>query len=61
MSGICQCLVCGELYYGDERDNWQTCSCSPPTSEEDVAKLWEEHIRVMDSDMETFESHAKQE
>lgn len=27
MSGISQCPVCGDLYYGDERDDYQTCSC----------------------------------
>lgn len=27
MGGICQCPACGDLYYGDERDNYQTCRC----------------------------------
>lgn len=39
MSGISQCPVCGDLYYGDERDDWQTCSCTPPLTEEQVAAL----------------------
>ena len=43
MSGICMCPVCGELYYGDERDDWQTCSCSPPTPPEEVARLRAEY------------------
>lgn len=27
MGGISQCPVCGELYYGDKRDSYQTCGC----------------------------------
>ena len=43
MGGICQCPDCGNLYYGDERDDWQTCSCTPPTPPEEVARLRAEY------------------
>lgn len=33
MGGISQCVVCGDLYYGDERDGYQTCRCVRPTAQ----------------------------
>ena len=58
MGGISQCPVCGSLYYGDYRDDWQTCACGPPTPPEEVARLRAEY----EADMEAWErSQAEQD
>jgi hypothetical protein len=56
MGGISQCPICGDLYYGDERDDYQTCRCARQSMLQQLREL-DERIDAL----EATKSDAKRE